>query len=156
MKSLSFRQILPVQSAVRRALQAYYEAHSSPPRDIEAVVAAAAAAEGRRIIVQEAQLPWRVFGRWCVHQDGTEIIEVAPGLPLRERTIAHELGHVLLNHADPAAAIAAASSSDGAAAEGRPLALAQRSSCGEHLRQERQAERFAALLVRHLHRPDLL
>lgn len=149
------QRLFPVRAAVGRALQAYRAAHGGrPPRDIETVVAAVAAAEGRRIIVQEAQLPWRVFGRWCVHPDGTEIIEVAPGLPLREWTIAHELGHVLLNHADPAAAIVAASSSAGV--EGRPLALAERSSCGEHLRQERQAERFAALLVRHLHHPDLL
>lgn len=53
---------------------------------------------GRRIeIVDVDDLPLAVCGRWC-SAPTHDTLSIRKGLPSREWTLAHELGHVMLNH----------------------------------------------------------
>ncbi|KXO95780.1 hypothetical protein AXK56_16340 [Tsukamurella pulmonis] len=84
-----------------------------------------AQAQGARISVRDAVLPFGAFGRWVRYPDGQEVFEVAVGLAARDWTVAHELGHLMLRHDHQG-----------------------RGGCASaHRRAERDAERFASLIT---------
>ncbi|WP_422395689.1 ImmA/IrrE family metallo-endopeptidase [Rhodococcus sovatensis] len=108
---------------------------------IERVVAIATAGP-RPVEVRNARLPWGVFGRWLRYPD-KDVFEVADGLPSRDWTIAHELGHLVLGHGKLFSEIGSTAS-----LRSEPSTVMSR-SCGaaSHERCELEAERFAALLL---------
>lgn len=61
------------------------------------LVAAVGADRGRPIEVTAADLPVGVSGQWRQYTDRDEFL-IQRGLPTTERTLAHELGHLVLGH----------------------------------------------------------
>lgn len=53
--------------------------------------------EGRELVIEDVVLPAGVFGRW-LSVPGQDIVQVGAGVVGRDRTIAHELGHMVLGH----------------------------------------------------------
>ncbi|MBA0048547.1 hypothetical protein MLB1_19750 [Mycobacteroides sp. LB1] len=54
-------------------------------------------AAGRSLTIQDVVLPAGVFGRWLSLPD-RDVVQVGIGVVGRDRTIAHELGHMVLGH----------------------------------------------------------
>ncbi|SKF70612.1 Uncharacterised protein [Mycobacteroides abscessus subsp. bolletii] len=52
---------------------------------------------GRPITVENHALPSGVFGQWLALPE-RDLIQVHSDLPAQDRTIAHELGHIVLGH----------------------------------------------------------
>ncbi|MGF0312062.1 ImmA/IrrE family metallo-endopeptidase [Rhodococcus sp. 06-462-5] len=65
--------------------------------DLEDIVAAVAEERGRSIEVEMAALPPGVCGQRRAYPDH-DVIVLAPDLPNYERTLAHELGHIVFRH----------------------------------------------------------
>jgi IrrE N-terminal-like domain len=114
-------------------------------RSLEGLTAALERSRGRRIeIVDVDDLPLAVCGRWS-SAPTHDTLSLRQGLPSRNWTLAHELGHVMLGH------------------KGRPIAaadvMAADMSLVEYMlnrggddddadsRQEEEAEAFAGLLM---------
>lgn len=108
---------------------------------IERVVALATAG-ARPVEVRNARLPWGVFGRWLKYPN-KDVFEVADGLPSRDWTIAHELGHLVLGHGKLFSEV------ESAVKSGAEPSTVMLRSCGaaSHEACELEAERFAALLL---------
>ncbi len=68
-----------------------------PDRSVSAVACAWARGRGRLLVIDEVVLPAGVFGRW-LSVPGRDIVQVGVGVVGRDRTIAHELGHMVLGH----------------------------------------------------------
>lgn len=83
---------LDIERAVDTAL-----ANARGATDVESVARSWAASRDRILTIEEAQLPVGIFGQWLSAVDA-DIIQVRRGIVARERTIAHELGHMILGH----------------------------------------------------------
>ncbi|MFD6199871.1 hypothetical protein ACFWE3_24525 [Mycobacteriaceae bacterium NPDC060252] len=100
-------------------------------------------------------LPAGVFGRWISLPD-RDIVQVGVGVVGRERTIAHELGHMVLGHRGRPVAQYAAGLMQAASHE--LLAHMLQRTCGDDesdtpgcdYDDELAAERFAGLLMRRI------
>ncbi|MFA4084765.1 hypothetical protein [Mycobacteroides salmoniphilum] len=113
-------------------------------------------ANGRVVDIEDAPLAAGVFGQWISFPD-RELLQVGHGVVGRDRTIAHELGHMVLGHRGlPIAEYAA---EHVRAVPPELVARMLQRSCGAddvaHSEErwpqdELAAERFAALLVRRL------
>ncbi len=120
---------------------------------VNRLVDAVSVHRGRRIEIKMADLPPGVCGQWRQYDDHDEFL-IQQGLPTWERTLAHELGHLVLGHEGIAVAEMARRSTEVAGDDLIAYMLNQRTGCmgpgGEDVEQE--AEDFAALLIYRLGR----
>lgn len=100
-----------------------------------------------------ADLPAGVCGQWRQYND-RDVFLLQKGLPAGDRTLAHELGHLVLGHEGVSVVEAARDSMEFASSDLIGYMLNQRTGCmgpaGEEAEQE--AEDFAALLIHRLGR----
>lgn len=144
-------------SADRLVTRAVNEVLTLAPRrgevNLAALVAAVGASRGRLIEVTMAELPPGVSGQWRQYADRDEFL-IQDGLPTADRTLAHELGHLVLGHDGMPVAEAAREATEFAGDDLISYMLNQRTGCmgpgGEDV--EQQAEDFAALLLHRLGR----
>lgn len=120
---------------------------------IERLVAAVGVDRGRPIAISSADLPAGVSGQWRQYNDRDEFL-IQRGLPTAERTVAHELGHLVLGHDGVPVTELARASAEVAGDDLISYMLNQRTGCmgpgGEEVEDE--AEDFAALLLYRLGR----
>ncbi len=107
----------------------------------------------RPIELRMADLPPGVCGQWRQYAD-RDVFLIQKGLPAWDRTLAHELGHLVLGHEGISVVEAARDNVEVASSELIGYMLNQRTGCmgpgGEDVEQE--AEDFAALLLYRLGR----
>jgi len=107
----------------------------------------------RPITVELADLPPGVAGQWRQYSDH-DVFLIQHGLPTWDRTLAHELGHLVLSHDGIPVVQAARENAELASDDLIGYMLNQRTGCmgpnGEDAEQE--AEDFAALLIYRLGR----
>ena len=88
-------------SADRRVTQAVNEVLDLAPRHGEVslvgLVAAVGTHRSRPIAITTTELPPGVSGQWRQFADHDEFL-IQEGLPTVDRTLAHELGHLVLGH----------------------------------------------------------
>ena len=145
---------MPASRRVTRAVSSVLDlaprrGEVSLPRLVEAV----ADDKGRPIQIKMADLPSGVCGQWRQYTDH-DVFLIQKGLPAWDRTLAHELGHLVLGHAGTPVAEAAREAMELAGSDLIGYMLNQRTGCmgpaGEEAEQE--AEDFAALLIYRLGR----
>lgn len=145
---------MPASRSVTRAVSdvlalAPRHGEVSLPRLVEAV----SESRGRPIELATAELPPGVCGQWRQYTDH-DVFLIQQGLPAWDRTLAHELGHLVLGHEGIPVVQAAMESTELASSELIGYMLNQRTGCmgptGEDAEQE--AEDFAALLIYRLGR----
>jgi hypothetical protein len=145
---------MPASRRVTRAVNAVLEL--APRRgevSITRLVDAVSVDRGRPIELKMADLPPGVCGQWRQYND-RDIFMIQKGLPAWDRTLAHELGHLVLGHQGMPVVEAAREKVDLASSDLIGYMLNQRTGCmspsGEDAEQE--AEDFAALLIYRLGR----
>jgi len=120
---------------------------------VSRLVTAVGADRGRPIEITVAELPSGVSGQWRQYADRDEFL-IQDGLPTAERTLAHELGHLMLGHDGIPVTELARDQTVMASDDLISYMLNQRTGClgpaGEDAEQE--AEDFAALLLYRLGR----
>lgn len=120
---------------------------------LDRLVRAVGESRRRPIDVRMADLPPGVSGQWRQYGDRDEFL-IQHGLPTTERTVAHELGHLVLGHDGMPVAELAREQAAVASDDLISYMLNQRTGCqgpaGEDAEQE--AEDFAALLLYRLGR----
>ncbi|BBY26580.1 ImmA/IrrE family metallo-endopeptidase [Mycolicibacterium sediminis] len=143
--------------ASRRVTRAVNEVLDLAPRrgevSIARLVDAVAASRGRPIELKMADLPPGVCGQWRQYADYDAFL-IQRGLPAGDRTLAHELGHLVMGHEGISVVEAARNTVELASSELIGYMLNQRTGClgpsGEDAEQE--AEDFGALLIYRLGR----
>lgn len=143
--------------AARRVTRAVNDVLDLAPEQgtvsLDRLVAAVGADRGRPIEISTADLPPGVSGQWRQYADHDEFL-IQQGLPTAERTLAHELGHLVLGHDGMLVTELAREESELASDDLINYMLNQRTGCmgpaGEEAEQE--AEDFAALLLYRLGR----
>ncbi|MEI6252533.1 MAG: DUF955 domain-containing protein [Mycobacteriaceae bacterium] len=143
--------------ADRKVTRAVNDVLALAPRRGEVSVSRLVAAVGehrqRPVEVSTAELPPGVSGQWRQYADHDEFL-IQDGLPTVDRTLAHELGHLVLGHDGIPVAEAARESTEFVSDDLINYMLNQRTGCmgpgGEDV--EQQAEDFAALLLYRLGR----
>jgi hypothetical protein len=141
----------------RRVTNAVNDVLALAPRHGEVSLAGLVAAVGdhraRPIEVGSSELPAGVSGQWRQYADHDEFL-IQDGLPTADRTLAHELGHLVLGHDGMPVTEAAREAAEVASDDLISYMLNQRTGCmgpgGEDVEQE--AEDFAALLLYRLGR----
>jgi hypothetical protein len=139
---------MPASRQVARAVSAVLNA---APRHGEVsifrLVQAVADSRGRTIEIQMEELPPGVCGQWRQYADH-DVFVIQQGLPAWDRTLAHELGHLMLGHEGISVVDAARDGTELVSDDLIHYMLNQRTGCmgpsGEEA--EQQAEDFAALL----------
>ncbi len=143
--------------APRRVTRAVNEVLALAPEhgvvSVSRLVTAVGADRGRPIEITVAELPSGVSGQWRQYADRDEFL-IQDGLPTAERTLAHELGHLMLGHDGIPVTELARDQTVMASDDLISYMLNQRTGClgpaGEDAEQE--AEDFAALLLYRLGR----
>jgi hypothetical protein len=138
-------------SASRRVARAVSAVLNAAPRHGEVsmarLVQAVAESRDRPIEIQMEELPPGVCGQWRQYADH-DVFLIQQGLPAWDRTLAHELGHLVLGHEGISVTDAARQSTELVSDDLISYMLNQRTGCmgpsGEQAEQE--AEDFAALL----------
>ncbi|MCV7172101.1 DUF955 domain-containing protein [Mycobacterium sp. CPCC 205372] len=145
---------MPATRRVTRAVSAVLDL--APRRgevSLTRLVQAVSEDRGRPIELKTAELPPGVCGQWRQYSD-RDVFLLQNGLPAWDRTLAHELGHLVLGHEGMPVAEAARATAEVASSELIGYMLNQRTGCmgpsGEDAEQE--AEDFAALLIYRLGR----
>ncbi|MCI4674214.1 ImmA/IrrE family metallo-endopeptidase [Candidatus Mycolicibacterium alkanivorans] len=144
-------------SASRQVTKAVNDVLDLAPRHGEVslikLVAAVSEDRARPIEIAMAELPPGVTGQWRQYGDH-DVFLIQRGLPTWDRTLAHELGHLVLGHYGIPVAEAARELAEVADDGLIGYMLNQRTGCmgpsGEDAEQE--AEDFAALLLYRLGR----
>jgi len=144
-------------AADREVTRAVNEVLALAPRrgevSVPRLVAAVGANRSRPIEITAAELPPGVSGQWRQYADRDEFL-IQDGLPTADRTLAHELGHLVLGHDGIPVAELARNTAEVASDDLISYMLNQRTGCmgpgGEDV--EQQAEDFAALLLYRLGR----
>ncbi|HOB48261.1 MAG TPA: DUF955 domain-containing protein [Mycobacterium sp.] len=143
--------------APRRVTRAVNEVLALAPEhgvvSVSRLVTAVGDDRGRPIGITVAALPTGVSGQWRQYADRDEFL-IQEGLPTAERTLAHELGHLMLGHDGIPVTELARDQTVVASDDLISYMLNQRTGClgpaGEDAEQE--AEDFAALLLYRLGR----
>ena len=138
-------------SASRRVTSAVTAVLNLAPRrgeiSIIRLVHAVGESRNRPIVIELADLPPGVCGQWRQYTD-RDVFLIQKGLPAWDRTLAHELGHLVLGHEGIPVTEAAKHATEVATDDLIGYMLNQRTGCmspsGEDAEQE--AEDFAALL----------
>jgi hypothetical protein len=138
-------------AANRRVARAVSAVLNAAPRHGEVsmvrLVRAVADSRERPIEIEMSELPPGVCGQWRQYSDH-DVFVIQQGLPAWDRTLAHELGHLVLGHEGIAVVDAAREGTELASDELIRYMLNQRTGCmgpsGED--HEQEAEDFAALL----------
>lgn len=145
---------MPASRGVTRAVSAVLDL--APRRgevSLTRLVDVVGADRGRPIDITMADLPRGVCGQWRQYAD-RDVFLIQKGLPAWDRTLAHELGHLVLGHEGIPVVEAARDNVELASSELIGYMLNQRTGCmgpsGEDAEQE--AEDFAALLIYRLGR----
>jgi hypothetical protein len=145
---------MPANRRVTRAVSAVLDL--APRRgevSLTRLVQAVSEDRGRPIELKTAELPPGVCGQWRQYSD-RDVFLLQNGLPAWDRTLAHELGHLVLGHEGMPVAEAARATAEVASFDLIGYMLNQRTGCmgpsGEDAEQE--AEDFAALLIYRLGR----
>lgn len=145
---------MPASRSVTRAVGAVLDL--APRRgevSLARLVDAVSMDRGRPIELKTANLPPGVCGQWRQYSD-RDVFLIQEGLPAWDRTLAHELGHLVLGHDGMPVVEAALENTEMASSELIGYMLNQRTGCmgpnGEDAEQE--AEDFAALLLYRLGR----
>jgi hypothetical protein len=144
-------------STSRRVARAVSAVLDMAPRHGEVsmlrLVHAVADNRGRRIEIEMEELPPGVCGQWRQYRDH-DVFLIQQGLPAWDRTLAHELGHLVLGHEGISVVEAAREGTELVSEDLIAYMLNQRTGCmgpaGEDAEQE--AEDFAALLGHRLGR----
>ncbi|MCH9640391.1 MAG: DUF955 domain-containing protein [Actinomycetia bacterium] len=143
--------------ASRRVTRAVSEVLDLAPKrgevSLTRLVEAVGENRARPIEITTADLPAGVCGQWRQYGD-RDVFLIQEGLPAWDRTLAHELGHLVLGHEGIPIVEAARDSTEMASSELIGYMLNQRTGCmgpsGED--HEQEAEDFGALLVHRLGR----
>lgn len=143
--------------APRRVTRAVNEVLALAPEhgvvSVGGLIAAVGADRGRPIDITTAELPTGVSGQWRQYADRDEFL-IQEGLPTAERTLAHELGHLVLGHEGISVTELARDQAVVASDDLISYMLNQRTGClgpaGDDAEQE--AEDFAALVLYRLGR----
>jgi hypothetical protein len=143
--------------ADRRVTRAVNDVLELAPRrgevSLARLVTAVSADRDRPIQIEMADLPMGVCGQWRQYTDH-DVFLIQHGLPTWQRTLAHELGHLVLGHQGIPVVEAARQATEVASDDLIGYMLNQRTGCmgpsGEDAEQE--AEDFAALLIYRLGR----
>lgn len=143
--------------ASRRVARAVSTVLNAAPRhgevSIVRLVQAVAESRGRPIEIEMEELPPGVCGQWRQYEEH-DVFLIQQGLPAWDRTLAHELGHLILGHEGISVVDAARDSTELVSDDLIRYMLNQRTGCmgpaGEDAEQE--AEDFAALLAYRLGR----
>ena len=145
---------MPASRSVTRAVAAVLDL--APRRgevSLHRLVEAVSEDRGRPIELMMADLPPGVCGQWRQYAD-RDVFLIQEGLPAWDRTLAHELGHLVLGHDGISVVEAARESVELASSDLIGYMLNQRTGCmgpsGEDAEQD--AEDFAALLIYRLGR----
>ena len=141
----------------RRVTEAVADVLALAPADgaisLALLVSAVGRSRGRSIEVRNTALPAGVSGQWRQYGDRDEFL-IQEGLPAVDRTVAHELGHLVLGHDGMPVTELARGTAELASDDLISYMLNQRTGCmgpgGEDVEQE--AEDFAALLLYRLGR----
>lgn len=112
--------------AVRAVVSAVTPKSGIGPTTVTEVVSAYAAHRGRPIEVRRQNLPVGVFGVW-LKNESRDLLLVSTGIATYEQTLAHELGHLVLDH---------------------PQGCSSDPDDAKAAQAELEAESFATLLVR--------
>lgn len=145
---------MPASRSVTRAVS---EVLDLAPRrgevSLARLVQSVAEDRGRPIELEMADLPSGVCGQWRQYAD-RDVFLIQQGLPAGDRTLAHELGHLVLGHEGISVVEAARDQTEFVSSELIGYMLNQRTGCmgpsGED--HEQEAEDFAALLIYRLGR----
>ncbi len=140
---------LPASRQVTRAVGAVLDlAPRHGEVSLTRLVQAVSQDRGRPIEIKMADLPPGVCGQWRQYAD-RDVFLIQQGLPAWDRTLAHELGHLVLGHDGIPVLEAARENVELASSDLIRYMLNQRTGCmgpgGEDIEQE--AEDFAALLI---------
>jgi hypothetical protein len=144
-------------SASRRVTKAVADVLDLAPRKGEISVARLVKAVGehrsRPITIRMSELPSGVCGQWRQYADN-DVFLIQQGLPTWERTLAHELGHLVLDHCGIPVVEAARGAATLASDDLIRYMLNQRTGCmgPSGFEAEQEAEDFAALLIYRLGR----
>jgi len=138
-------------AASRRVTSAVAAVLDMAPRQGEVsiirLVKAVSDNRSRPIEIEQVELPPGVCGQWRQYSDHDTFL-IQKGLPAWDRTLAHELGHLVLGHQGIPVVQAAKEATEVATDDLIGYMLNQRTGCmgpsGEDAEQE--AEDFAALL----------
>ncbi len=144
-------------AASRKIANAVTEVLDLAPRHGEVTVVRLCQVVGesrsRQIEIEMAELPTGVCGQWRQYAE-RDVFLIQQGLPTWDRTLAHELGHLVLGHEGIHVTRAARDLTELASDDLIGYMLNQRTGCmgpsGEEAEQE--AEDFAALLTYRLGR----
>jgi hypothetical protein len=145
---------MPASRSVTRAVGAVLDlAPRQGEVSLTRLVEAVSKDRGRPIELTTADLPPGVCGQWRQYGD-RDVFLIQKGLPAWDRTLAHELGHLVLGHEGMPVVEAALENTEFASSDLIGYMLNQRTGCmgpnGEDAEQE--AEDFAALLLYRLGR----
>jgi hypothetical protein len=145
---------MPASRRVTRAVSAVLDL--APRRgavSLTRLVTAVSQDRSRPIEIEMADLPPGVCGQWRQYIDHDTFL-IQRGLPAWDRTLAHELGHLVLGHEGMSVIEAARDNAEFASDDLIGYMLNQRTGCmgpsGED--HEQEAEDFAALLIYRLGR----
>ena len=145
---------MPASRSVTRAVAAVLDlAPRHGEVSLHRLVDAVSEERARPIDLIMAELPPGVCGQWRQYVD-RDVFLIQKGLPAWDRTLAHELGHLVLGHDGISVVEAAQESVELASSDLIGYMLNQRTGCmgpsGEDAEQD--AEDFAALLIYRLGR----
>ena len=145
---------MPASRAVTSAVSAVLDlAPRHGEVSLSRLVDAVGEDRARPIELRMADLPPGVCGQWRQYVD-RDVFLIQEGMPAWDRTLAHELGHLVLGHEGISVLEAARENVEVASSDLIGYMLNQRTGCmgpgGEDVEQE--AEDFAALLIYRLGR----
>ncbi|MDH6284554.1 hypothetical protein [Prescottella agglutinans] len=141
---------MAAKAEIARAVDHLFRiAQGAEARSLSGMADALARDRGRELVIREgAELPAGVFGQWTRHPDHDEVC-CASWVHARERTIAHELGHIALGHVGRPA-IELATEHLPPSIHDLAVLMLQRDCTDARSEEEADAEAFGSLLLRRL------